>query len=269
MPDDSIRTAGAADLDAVVDVLTAAFQDDPLMSWAFPDDAIRRRRLRGLWTFMAGDGYVPRGACRPSSPAATAPRCGRRRATGSTASSGRPTGRAFVTLLEGDVERLGSLSEQMDAHHPHDRDHWYLMAIGVSPAAQGRRLGSALLAHTLAAADAAGAPAYLEATEPAQPGAVRAERVRGAGRDACARRGGPPRCGRSLAPSRAPWAMAPSVIGEPEELHRRQRLALGDPPEGGAGDGGGQPEQRGADAGSRRIPANHTTNARPVATTLR
>jgi ribosomal protein S18 acetylase RimI-like enzyme len=102
-----------------------------------------------------------RAACRPSSPGAMARRSGRRRGAGSTRSSAN--GSRFVTLLEGDVERLGSLSEQLGANHPHDRDHWYLMAIGVSPAAQGRRLGSALLAHTLAA-DAAEAPAYLEAT---------------------------------------------------------------------------------------------------------
>ncbi len=165
MPDDSIRTAGTADLEAVVDVLTAAFQDDPLMTWAFPDATIRRRRLHGLWTFMAGDGYLPRGVSTvvPGGDGAAlwaAP------GDGLDGEFWSANGSRFVTLLEGDVERLGSLSEQMDAHHPHDRDHWYLMAIGVSPAAQGRRLGSALLAHTLAAADAAGAPAYLEATSP-------------------------------------------------------------------------------------------------------
>ena len=126
-----------------------------------------------------------------------------------------------MALFEGDVERLGSLSEQMDAHHPHDRDHWYLMAIGVSPAAQGRRLGSALLAHTLADADAAGAPAYLEATTPAQPSPVRAVRVRGAR----------PRCAPPGLARRAMWAMwrrtAPGAVGdgaerdrEPDELHR-------------------------------------------------
>jgi ribosomal protein S18 acetylase RimI-like enzyme len=163
MPDDAIRTADVDDVDAVVDVLTAAFHDDPLMRWAFPDDAVRPRRLRGLWTFMAGDGYVPRGASAvvPGGDAAALWSAPGDRLDGEFWSA---NGSRFVTLLEGDVERLGLLSEQMDANHPHDTDHWYLMAIGVSPVAQGRRLGSALLAHTLAEADAAGAPAYLEAT---------------------------------------------------------------------------------------------------------
>ena len=146
-------------------------------------------------------------------------------------------GSRFVTLLEGDVERLGSLSEQMDANHPHDRDHWYLMAIGVSPAAQGRRLGSALLAHTLAAADAAGAPAYLEATSPRSRALyerfgfeVLAEMRAPGGPPMWAmwrQPGAGPRLTRHPPRSRAPWAMAPSVMANPTQLHRRQRLALG------------------------------------------
>jgi GNAT superfamily N-acetyltransferase len=165
MADDAIRTAQAADVDAVAAVLTASFNDDPVMSWAWPDAATRIRRLHGLWTFMAGTAYVPRGASTliPGGDGAAL-----WAAPGElpdedfwVANAGR-----FVELLEGDIGRLGSISDQMDANHPHDREHWYLMAVGVSPAAQGRRLGSALLAHTLAGADEAGAPAYLEATSP-------------------------------------------------------------------------------------------------------
>jgi ribosomal protein S18 acetylase RimI-like enzyme len=165
MSDDAIRAAGLDDLDVVVDVLTVAFHDDPLMSWAFPDETIRPRRLRGLWTFMAGDGYLPRGASTviPGGDGAALWAAPGNDLDGAFWSA---NGARFIDLLEGDVERLGSLSEQMASHHPHDREHWYLMAIGVSPAAQGRRLGSALLAHTLAAADEDGAPAYLEATSP-------------------------------------------------------------------------------------------------------
>jgi GNAT superfamily N-acetyltransferase len=72
-------------------------------------------------------------------------------------------GAEFVAALDGDVELLGALSGTMAAHHPDER-HWYLLAIGVDPTQQGRRLGSAVLAHTLAVADEEGVPAYLEAT---------------------------------------------------------------------------------------------------------
>lgn len=132
------------------------------MGWAFPDAAVRLARLRGLWGFLAGEGYLPVGASTV--------------VDGCAAALWMPPGQGlgdqfwevrsaqFVEALEGDVERLGAMSEAMSAHHPHDRDHWYLMAIGVSPVAQGRRLGSALLAHTLERADLEAAPAYLEAT---------------------------------------------------------------------------------------------------------
>ena len=43
---------------------------------------------------------------------------------------------------------------------------WYLSILGVSPAAQGRGLGARLLAPTLAEADAAGVPCYLETFTP-------------------------------------------------------------------------------------------------------
>ena len=40
--------------------------------------------------------------------------------------------------------------------------HWYLMALGVAPAAQGRGVGSALLRPLLAQADEEGRPCYLD-----------------------------------------------------------------------------------------------------------
>jgi GNAT superfamily N-acetyltransferase len=40
--------------------------------------------------------------------------------------------------------------------------HWYLALIGVAPEAAGQGLGGRLLLHTVARADAAGTPCYLE-----------------------------------------------------------------------------------------------------------
>jgi ribosomal protein S18 acetylase RimI-like enzyme len=62
--------------------------------------------------------------------------------------------------------RLGALSAGMmlqGSLHP-EEPHWYLPWIGVRPEAQGKGVGSALLARGLARADADGLPAYLEAT---------------------------------------------------------------------------------------------------------
>lgn len=54
---------------------------------------------------------------------------------------------------------------QMGDRHP-EEPHWYLPFIGVDPGAQGRGVGSALLAASLALVDADRLPAYLESTNP-------------------------------------------------------------------------------------------------------
>jgi len=52
----------------------------------------------------------------------------------------------------------------MQASHPHAPGHAYLPFVAVRPQRQGRGIGAALLRHRLAALDAAGTPAYLEAS---------------------------------------------------------------------------------------------------------
>lgn len=44
--------------------------------------------------------------------------------------------------------------------------HWYLEAVGVAPAGQGRGVGRTLLQHRLDRVDAAGEPSYLESSSP-------------------------------------------------------------------------------------------------------
>jgi ribosomal protein S18 acetylase RimI-like enzyme len=49
--------------------------------------------------------------------------------------------------------------------HPHDPPHWYLAILGTDPSAQGRGLGSAVLAPVLEQCDADGVGAYLESSK--------------------------------------------------------------------------------------------------------
>ena len=157
------QAATLADLDAVVDVLTDAFVDDPVMAWAF-DRAVRPRRLAGLWRFMAVEGYLPRGRCTLAGPSSGAALW---LGPGEELDEAFWDARAalFVSALEGDIECLGALGREMAAHHP-SVDHWYLLSIGVHPATQGRGVGGALLAYTLGQVDDARQAAYLEATSP-------------------------------------------------------------------------------------------------------
>jgi GNAT superfamily N-acetyltransferase len=53
--------------------------------------------------------------------------------------------------------------DRLEKRHPHE-PHWYLQAIGTDPPFQGKGYGGMLLRHRLAIVDAAGLPAYLEAS---------------------------------------------------------------------------------------------------------
>lgn len=61
------------------------------------------------------------------------------------------------------MRRATALGRKLSRLHP-STPHAHLVFLGVSPQAQGRGVGSAILKHTLAPLDAAGLPAYLEAS---------------------------------------------------------------------------------------------------------
>lgn len=65
----------------------------------------------------------------------------------------------------GGVPRALAAQRAFDRARPH-APHWYLEAVGVAPAGQGRGVGRALLQHRLDRLDAAGEAAYLESSSP-------------------------------------------------------------------------------------------------------
>lgn len=161
----SPRPAGPDDLDTVASVLADAFTDDPLMEWAFPDDAARPRLLHAMFTLLAEHRYLPMGDSvvdtagaaslwQPPSPEG-----------GGDDAFWEHHGGDFAAALDGQVERIATIGVAMADHHPPE-PHWYLLAVGTQPAVQGRGLGGALLGHTLARVDEAREIAYLEASSP-------------------------------------------------------------------------------------------------------
>lgn len=158
----TVRPAGPADVEPAGRTLAAAFHDDPVMSWLFPDDARRvdrlsrffgyavRHRPGTVWTTDHHAGaavWAPPGAWR------TKP---------SEVLSGIPFfTRLFGRRLPGAL-RLLSMIEKA---HP-DEPHWYLVALGTEPARQGTGVGSALLRPVLDRCDDEGVPAYLESSKP-------------------------------------------------------------------------------------------------------
>jgi GNAT superfamily N-acetyltransferase len=155
-----------AEIEPVARSLAEAFYEDPHFRWIVPDDAKRLERLtRGFALFTTrvwlphDEGYTHESLC--------------------GAALWMPPGTwhlsvfaqlrllpATVHRLRGDSSRLLRALTFIERKHPREPGHWYLPIIGVAPAWQGRGFGAALLLPMLGRCDAAGLPAYLEASSP-------------------------------------------------------------------------------------------------------
>jgi ribosomal protein S18 acetylase RimI-like enzyme len=159
-----VHRARPQDAPAVSSVFAAAFADDPVFRWLAPDDDVRpamNRRFFDLvveilaahddtWTTAGVDG------------AATWVSYGRE---AMSEEQGVLFGERVAEIFRPFGDRVEQVVTAMEAAHPTE-PHEYLWFLGVAPAAQGRGIGSSLLAPVLQRADRAGHPAYLEATSP-------------------------------------------------------------------------------------------------------
>lgn len=162
-----VRPFVRADLAATVAALARAFDDDPVMTWIFPDDQMRRRRLPSFFSAaLRGTGAHPQGA-----EVAVQGDQVLGAAIWLPPGAWRPPLWRQLVALPGVVIRLGSRLSVASATygallrvHP-ARPHWYLSGIGIDPPVQGTGVGSQLLRSRLARCDAAGLPAYLESSK--------------------------------------------------------------------------------------------------------
>jgi ribosomal protein S18 acetylase RimI-like enzyme len=161
----SVRKATLADVPRLAQALASAFQDDPVIAWIFADEHRRRAVLPAFMEFRLRKLAFPQDEVWMTAGGAAAavwlPPPGRWQPSGAQRLRLLPPLVRFFGLRTASV--LGGL-ERMEKRHPHDRSHWYLFILGTEPAAQGRGLGSALLAQVLARVDADGMPAYLESS---------------------------------------------------------------------------------------------------------
>jgi len=160
------RVAGQDDLDGVAETLAAAFDRDPVWSWAFRVPELGPGSLHAAWRFVAGSaldyGWV---WC----------------TEGHTAASvwippGKPEIKPedeerFQSMLEqllGDgASRLFATWERFDRAHEIEllrQPYYYLSLLATHPDHAGNGFGISLLADNLERIDAEGAPAYLEST---------------------------------------------------------------------------------------------------------
>lgn len=161
------RVATMADLPLVADIFADAFMQDPMANWVLRADEGRAAAGQRMHNFLAA-ADIPKGHVYVS-------------ADGLAAAQWQPPGPPdpmltlwqFVLLLPRMVQthgvsRIGRILRVisfMEAHHPKE-PHFYLFVLGVRGEAKGVGVGSAILSATLAHADAARMPAYLENSNP-------------------------------------------------------------------------------------------------------
>ena len=162
-PAPHIRKAGRSDVPAMIEALAAAFQDDPIMRWLFPDDGRRPAILRTFFGLSArkvylryGESYVAGDA---KAAALWAPPGKWKLSPLVILRNGPPLMRVMGTRLFAALRTL-TLAERKHPREP----HYYLAVLGTDPQYQNRGMGSALLSDMLARSDAEGLPAYLEAS---------------------------------------------------------------------------------------------------------
>jgi GNAT superfamily N-acetyltransferase len=156
-----VRVATEHDVDGVTATLAAAFELDPLWSWAFPSGGLAElwrllvvSALRYRWVWVAGD-YAAAAVWIPP---------GGVELTEDEEALLGPMLERLIGQRAADVESLfGRLAE----NHPDQPPHYYLSLLGTHPGHRGRGLGMALLAENLAMIDSDGMPAYLESSNPA------------------------------------------------------------------------------------------------------
>ncbi len=146
----------------VADILAEAFADDPVMNWMFgsarPFRTIFFELARGLY-LKSGFGHIADdgGATLwlPAGQKVMLPLTNELRILGAAL----PSGGARA------ISRAKRAGDIMEASHP-SRPHYYLFAVGVRSAMKGKGIGGGLIREGLKRANEAGAPAYLENSNP-------------------------------------------------------------------------------------------------------
>jgi GNAT superfamily N-acetyltransferase len=163
-----VRPATSADVKKLAVVLARAFYEDPPLIWLLPDPARRLGRITRMFATVIGieslryggvdivcDGEKILGGAIWLPP-------GHWQAGFRELIRAVPNHAWALATAWGRAARYGRALEEAHPKEP----HWYLKAIGVDPAWQGRGVASLLLRSRLERCDQDGQPAYLEASKP-------------------------------------------------------------------------------------------------------
>jgi GNAT superfamily N-acetyltransferase len=161
------RRATRNELDGVTQTITLAFATDPIWSVALARSDGRVDHHRDYWRMFVDGAAAQDGIWLIDDGAAVAvwiPPDGRELSDAATAELERYN---VTHLGETGAREMAELYERFDANHPTTERHAYLSLLATHPDHRGKGIGQALLTETLGWWDAAGVPAYLESTNPA------------------------------------------------------------------------------------------------------
>jgi GNAT superfamily N-acetyltransferase len=158
----TVRRATAADRDAVLATILAAFHDDPAWDFLTGDD---RGRVAPLFAGAVFDSRVERGTVWTTDDV-RAVALWEWRDVGMTPHDGDPVWSAYREAVGEDVwHRLEAYEKALDTTRPVP-PYWYLGVLATDPASQGRGLATAVIAPVLEMADHDHLDCWLETSKP-------------------------------------------------------------------------------------------------------
>lgn len=160
--EDSVRPASRSDVPALVEILTAAFTDDPVFAWLVPDRARRPALLPAMFALIV-EANLPHGEIYTAGPGPTGAAVWVPPGVQQDEAAEERLLDAMVEAAQESADRSLTVLELMAERHPSE-PHAYLSFLATRPARQGQGLGSAMLRHVLERCDRDGVPAYLEAS---------------------------------------------------------------------------------------------------------
>jgi GNAT superfamily N-acetyltransferase len=161
----AVRKIVPAEIEALTDCVTRAFDDDPVMNFVVKHDERRLERIRVICRMFLTKLCLPHGEVY----------------TTDALEGGAfwvPPGKYRTDILAnlrlvpdmiraagiGRLPLVVSVLDAAEKKHPHE-PHFYLPLLGVEPASQGRGIGTALMQPVLERCDREGIPAYLESSK--------------------------------------------------------------------------------------------------------
>lgn len=162
-----VQLAELADSRELSLVLAQAFEEDPFMSWMFPEPKFRLKLIQA-WMRVEVESAIRMGTSWVSVDDGEIVAGTIWSPPGRDLHEGGTFNQLWYLVLGANPNRTSELAEGLSMlgnTHPTE-PHFYLNTVGVAPTRKGRGRGSAVIHHTLGLADRAGHPCYLESSSP-------------------------------------------------------------------------------------------------------